>query len=67
MVEYWVVFIDKNTGKHLCRYTVEGTFSGEARATRELLANEKNIPIEDIDVKLLYKGRKGCWKEWKGV
>ena len=47
--EPWVVFTDP-TGKELCAYTVEGTFAGEMRSTKKLLAAEHNIAVEDITV-----------------
>lgn len=50
MKELWKVFKDRNTGKDLCSYTVRGTFEGEMQATKEMLAAEHNIPLEDIIV-----------------
>lgn len=48
-LEPWVVFTDP-VGKELCAYTIEGTFAGEMQATKELLAAEHNIAVEDISV-----------------
>lgn len=45
----WVVFTDP-AGKELCAYTAEETFAGEMQATKELLAAEHNIAVEDISV-----------------
>lgn len=45
----WVVFTDP-AGTELCAYTLEGTFAGEMQATKELLAAEHNIAVEDISV-----------------
>ena len=47
-MEDYVVFKDKQTGLELMSYTVRGTFRGEAEATADLLAYEKNIPREQI-------------------
>ncbi len=48
MQEQWVVFKDSETGQELGSYTVRGTFTGEAQATKELLAYEKGIPVEQV-------------------
>lgn len=48
--EKWKVFYHKE--KELCAYTLYGTFEGEEQATKELLAAEKNININDIQVKI---------------
>lgn len=50
MIEDWIVFKDKATGKELLAYTVRGTFAGEMQATIELLAAENGIPAEQIAV-----------------
>lgn len=44
----WKVFYYE--GKELCSYTLEGTFIGEEEATKELLASENEIDINDIKV-----------------
>lgn len=46
--EEYIVFRDKQTGRELLSYTARGTFRGEAEATADLLAYEKNIPREQI-------------------
>ncbi len=38
--------------KELCAYTLYGTFDGEEEATKELLAEENGININDIKVKI---------------
>lgn len=47
-MEKWKVFYYK--GKELGAYTLYGTFKGEEEATKELLANENEIAVEDIEV-----------------
>ena len=37
-------------GRSLCQYTMQGTFPGELKATRELLASENDCKVSDIDV-----------------
>lgn len=44
----WKVFYHNE--KELCAYTLEGTFAGEESATKEMLAYEKGIDIEEIKV-----------------
>lgn len=39
-------------GKELCAYTMKETFEGEEKATKELLAYENGIDIDDIEVKI---------------
>ena len=51
MKELWLVFTDINTGKELCAYTLRGTFTGEMQATKEALALENHISIDEIEVK----------------
>lgn len=51
MKEPWVVFYDKK-GNELFAYTMRGTFAGERKATIELLAAEKGISEEDINIKI---------------
>ena len=46
MKEQWAVFYLGD--KELSSYTLRGTFPGELEATAELLAAEKNIPLESI-------------------
>lgn len=46
----WKVFY--HNGKELCAYTLYGTFNGEEQATKELLASENGIDIDDIIVKI---------------
>lgn len=49
-MEKWKVFYYK--GKELCAYTLYGTFEGEEQATKESLAAENKIDINDIKVKI---------------
>lgn len=49
-MEKWKVFY--YNGKELCAYTLYGTFDGEEQATKELLASENGISINDIMVKI---------------
>ena len=44
----WKVFYYDE--KELMAYTLEGTFNGEEDATKELLADENGIDVEDIKV-----------------
>ena len=39
------------SGRKLGGYTVKGTFSGELKATKELLAAENDLDPKDITVK----------------
>ena len=52
MGELWKVFYDSKTGEELGAYTIRGTFDGEEQATRELLAYEKKIPVDQIITKI---------------
>ncbi len=47
-MEKWKVFY--YNGKELGGYTLRGTFNGEEEATKELLASENGIAVEDIEV-----------------
>ena len=47
-MEKWKVFYYGE--KELGAYTLYGTFEGEEEATKELLASENGISIEDIKV-----------------
>lgn len=47
-MEKWKVFYYQE--KELGAYTLEGTFAGEEEATKELLASENQIAVEDIKV-----------------
>ena len=38
--------------KELCAYTLYGTFEGEEEATKELLAEENGISVDDIKVRI---------------
>lgn len=49
-MEKWKVFYHNK--KELCAYTLHGTFKGEEQATKELLASENEINIDDIIVKI---------------
>lgn len=49
-MEKWKVFYYKD--KELCAYTLYGTFEGEEQATKESLASEHGININDIIVKI---------------
>lgn len=48
MQEPWVIFKDRATGQELGSYTLRGTYTGESKATKELLAHDKGIPVEQI-------------------
>ena len=49
-MEQWKVFyID---GNEVCAYTLYGSFAGEEQATKELLASENGVNINDIIVKI---------------
>lgn len=50
-MEKWKMFYYK--GKSLGGYTLYGTFDGEEQATKELLAAELKININDIEVKII--------------
>ena len=52
MKDLFVVFYNKNSGKELCAYSVEGTFEGETQETIELLAYENNVDTADIETKI---------------
>ena len=49
-MEKWKVFYYND--KELCAYTLYGTFAGEEQATKEFLARENGININDIIVKI---------------
>lgn len=49
-MELWKVFYIN--GKEVCSYTIFGTFAGEEQATKELLASENGVNINDIIVKI---------------
>lgn len=49
MKKLCVVFRNPNR-KVLCAYNVKGAFQGELVATKQLLASERGIPVEDICV-----------------
>ena len=51
MKEDWIVFT--LNGKEICAYTVRGTFAGELSATRENLAFEKGVSVNDIKVSIV--------------
>ena len=46
MKEEYIVFYHNE--KELAAYTVRGTFAGELDATKELLAYENGIAVQDI-------------------
>lgn len=46
----WKVFY--LNGKELMRYTLKGTFAGEEQATKEMLAYDHGVSVEDIQTKL---------------
>lgn len=58
MRDQWIKFTAPD-GKELGAYTVRGTFPGEMKATRELLAAENGYQPEDIKVSLDPKSTKG--------
>jgi len=45
-MEEYIVFYHKE--KELAAYTVRGTFAGELEATKDLLAYENGIAVQDI-------------------
>lgn len=45
-MEEYIVFYHKE--KELAAYTVHGTFAGELEATKDLLAYENGIAVQDI-------------------
>lgn len=47
-MENWFVFYHGN--KELCAYTVRGTFEGELESTKELLAYENGVHVNEISV-----------------
>ena len=49
-MEKWKVFYHNE--KELCAYTLYGTFDGEEQATKESLAIEEKIDVNDIQVKI---------------
>ena len=49
-MEKWKVFYHNE--KELCAYTLNGSFEGEEQATKELLASENGININNIIVKI---------------
>jgi hypothetical protein len=49
-MEQWKVFYIN--GKEVGSYTIFGTFAGEEQATKELLASENGVNINDIIVKI---------------
>ena len=49
-MEKWKIFY--YNGKELGGYTLEGSFTGEEQATKELYASEYGINIDDIEVKI---------------
>lgn len=46
----WKVFY--LNGKELCAYTLEGSFAGEEQATKEMLAYDHNVSVDDIEVRI---------------
>lgn len=48
MKQLWIVF--KHNGNELLRCTVKGLHSGEMENTKNLLAYEKHINAEEIEV-----------------
>ena len=46
----WKVFYLNN--KELMAYTLLGTFDGEEQATKELLAYNQNVSVDDIEVRI---------------
>ena len=49
-MKLWKVFY--LNGKELMRYTMNGTFAGEEQATKEMLAYDHNVSVDDIEVKV---------------
>ena len=54
----WVTFHAPD-GRELCAYTVQGSFSGEMQATKDLLAYEHGLKPEQISVSIETKNIKG--------
>lgn len=54
--EQWKVFYNAETGKELCAYTIRGTFDGEEQATREPLAHENGLQIDQIKTRTETRG-----------
>ena len=54
MAEPWIVFyyLDR---KELAAITVRGSFAGEVQATKELLAQEHHVPVDDISIKIVQR------------
>ena len=50
MKEPWIVFC--LNGKELCAITVRGSFTEEITVTRELLAYENGVAVDDISWKV---------------
>ena len=48
-MKQWLVFRDKESGRELAAYTLQGTFEGERQATIELLAYENKMEPEQIE------------------
>ena len=49
-MKLWKVFY--LNGKELMAYTMLGTFAGEEQATKEMLAYDHNVSVDDIEVKV---------------
>ena len=49
-MEQWIILYHGE--KELAAYTLRGTFPGELRDTKELLAYEKGISPADISIKI---------------
>ena len=51
--QWWCVF---TLGyKEICAYTIDGTFAGELQATKELLAQENKVQVEEIKHKYIWR------------
>ena len=51
MAEPWIVFYYLDW-MEMAAVTVRGSFAGEVQATKELLACEHHVPIDDISVRV---------------
>ncbi len=47
----WKVFYNRETGEELVSYTIQGESPGEERATKELLASENGLKVEQISTR----------------
>lgn len=55
MKKQWFIVFKTESGKELAAYTAFGTFVGEAKDTRALLAYEHGLQPEEIKVETVYR------------